>query len=254
MRIELVVPFPFGEEGLARRAAAIPHRALRADTEVVCVPVRNSFELGHPSAGSSYYEAMLLEMYVIEAALSAEDEGFDAVVVDTTSDSGVAVLRSRLSVPVLGPGSAAAALALLLGKRFSFVVYQEAHRYIVEKVLETQHLASRCASVRSAGIVPDLVNLAGPDPDREVEQLIAAARTALDADGADVIVLGSTTMHHACARMTAELDVPVVDPGPVAIALAETLVELDLSHSKRAYPSPAVLQDDKFHSLAGLSG
>jgi allantoin racemase len=254
VRIKYVIPFPFGEEGLANRAAGIPRGALRPDTVVDVVPVRNSFSLEHPSAGSSYYESMLLEMYVIEAALSAEDEGYDAVVMDSTSDSGIQVLRSRLSIPVVGPGSAAAAVALLLGKRFSFIVYEEGHRYVVEKIVETHHLSERCASIRSAGLQPDFETLLGSDPEEEIAHLVEAARRAVEEDGADTIVLGSTTMHQAGERMQAELGVPVVNPAPAALALAELLVSLGLSHSKRAYPSPAILQDEKFHSLMGTEG
>jgi allantoin racemase len=254
MRIKFVVPFPFGPEGLSKRAAAVPYAGLRPGTEVDCVGVRNSFDPGHPSAGSSYYEAMLLEMYVIEAALGAEDDGYDAVVMDSTSDSGQQVLRSRLSIPVVGPGTAGLAVAITLGKRFSVIVYQDAHRYVVEKVLETHRLGDRCASIRAAGIVPDFENLVGPDPERERARLVQAARQAVEHDGADVIVLGSTTMHEAGAHIGAALDVPVVNPGPVALKLAEALVDLRLSHSKRAFPSPTLLQDEKFHSLVGATG
>jgi allantoin racemase len=254
MRIKFVVPFPFGVDGLNKRAAAIPRAGLRPDTEVDCVGVRNSFDTGHPSAGSSYYEAMLLEMYVIEAALGAEDEGYDAVVMDSTSDSGQQVLRSRLSIPVVGPGTAALAVAITLGKRFSVVVYQDAHRYVVEKILDSHRLWDRCASIRAAGIVPHFDTLVGPDPEHEAARLVQVAGGAIEEDGADVIVLGSTTMHEAGLRMSEELDVPVVDPGPLALKLAEALVDLRLSHSKRAYPSPALLQDEKFHSLVGAAG
>ena len=45
------------------------------------------------------------DAYVIEAGLSAEDEGFDALIMDTVSDSGIYALRSRLSIPVIGPGT-----------------------------------------------------------------------------------------------------------------------------------------------------
>ena len=33
-----------------------------------------------------------------------KNEGYSAVVIDTVSDSGLRALRSRLSIPVLGPG------------------------------------------------------------------------------------------------------------------------------------------------------
>ena len=72
-------------------------------------------------------------------------------------------------------------------------------------------------------------------------------------DGADVLLLGSTTMHQAGAYMAANLPAPVVNPGPVAIAMAEMFVRLGLSHSKVAYPSPSSNIDDRFFSLAGAA-
>ena len=86
------------------------------------------------------------------------------------------------------------------------------------------------------------------------ERLTAEARKAIDEDGADVILLGSTTMHQAGDYMSAHLPAPVINPGPVAIKMAETIVELGLSHSKVAFPTPPVIQDEKFFSLVGADG
>ena len=94
MRIKYIIPFPFDEEGIANRAAQIPQEVLGPGTEVECVPVRHSGTLL-----DSHYEALVFDMYIVEAGLRAEDEGYDAVIMDTVSDSGLAALRSRLSIP-----------------------------------------------------------------------------------------------------------------------------------------------------------
>ena len=113
MRIKYVIPFPFDDVGLANRAAQVPKEILGPDTEVGCrVPVRNAGALL-----DSAYDALVFDMYVTEAGLRAEDEGFDAVVMDTMSDSGLWALRSRLSIPVLGPGLVSYAVGIMLGKR-----------------------------------------------------------------------------------------------------------------------------------------
>jgi hypothetical protein len=90
VRIKFIIPFPFDEEGIANRAAQIPREVLGPDTDVECVPVRNSATLV-----ADHYEAMLFDMYITEAGLRAEDEGYDAVVMDTVSDSGLYALHSR---------------------------------------------------------------------------------------------------------------------------------------------------------------
>src|SRR5438874_1210448 len=102
VRIKFIIPFPFDDEGIANRAAQIPREILGPDTDVECVPVRNSATLV-----DCHYEALVFDMYIVEAGLRAEEEGYDAVVMDTVSDSGLSALRSRLSIPVIGPGPVA---------------------------------------------------------------------------------------------------------------------------------------------------
>jgi allantoin racemase len=193
-----------------------------------------------------------MEMYVIEAGLRTQDEGYDALVIDTVSDSGIDVLRSRLSIPVIGPGLMSYCLAMFLGKRFSIVAYGEEHKFMFEKSLSAYGLRSSCASVRAANVAADVDRLLTDDQEEKFRDLTEAARLAVDEDGADVIVLGSTTMHQAGACMAAHLSVPVINPGPVAIKFAETLVELGLTHSKVAYPAPSINQDEKWRTLAGV--
>src|SRR5947209_18217906 len=126
MRIKFIIPFPFDEEGIANRAAQIPADLLGPETEVECVPVRNSATLV-----DCYYEDLVFDMYIVEAGLRAEDEGYDALIMDTVSDSGLYALRSRLSIPVIGPGLVSYAVAFILGKRCSLATLwgQCAHLY-----------------------------------------------------------------------------------------------------------------------------
>ena len=65
---------------------------------MACVPVKNT-----ATVVDCYYEDLIFEMYIVEAGLRAEEEGFDAVVMDTVSDSGLSALRSRLSIRCSGP-------------------------------------------------------------------------------------------------------------------------------------------------------
>jgi allantoin racemase len=246
-RIQFIVPFPLGPDGVARRAVQVRHEILAVDTTVECVAVRNA-----PDSADSPYEMALFDMYIAEAGLRAEADGYDAVVMDTVGDSGLATLRSRLRIPVVGPGQTAFAIATLLGRRFSIVSYLEAHRFLYEKTLDTYHVADRCASIRPAGFAPDFDALVGADKEK-LERLTEQARLAIEYDGADVIVLGSTTMHEAEEHMRAHLDVPIVNPGPVAIKLAETLVLLRLSQSKAAHRAPQTIRDDAWFSLASAS-
>jgi allantoin racemase len=245
MRIKYIVPFPFDEEGVANRAAQVPTHILGPDTHVECIAVRNSATLI-----DSYYDAAAFEMYITEAGLRAEEEGYDAVVMDTVSDSGLYALRSRLSIPVLGPGLVSYLVGTMLAKRFSIVTMWDKWRPLYEKNLDTYHLHDKCASVRAINMPPDLEALFAGKEDEIFRALEAEARKAIEEDGAGAILLGSTTMHQAGDYLSEHLPVPVINPGPVAIKMAETIVQLGLSHSKVDFASPSSIIDDRWFSLA----
>ena len=247
MRIKYIIPFPFDDEGIAARAAQIPTEVLGSETTVECVAVRNSITML-----DSEYEALLFDAYIAEAGLTAQDEGYDAVVMDTVSDSGLGALRSRLTIPVLGPGIVAYAVAIMLGKRFSIVTMWDKWNFFYEKNLATYNLKGKCASIRAVNIPPDVESLFAGKEEEMFQKLTDEAQKAIDEDGADTILLGSTTMHQAGEYMQEHLEAQVINPGPVAIKMAEAIVQLGLSHSKAAYATPSTIQDEKFFSLMGV--
>ena len=238
IRIKYIVPYPLGEDGVARRAAQVPSDILSPGTAVELVPVASSYDHTVPGAGDSFFESFQMERGSIECGATAEDEGFDAVVMDTVSDSGLRALRSRLTIPVVGPGQTAYWIASALGVRFGVLTYTDGHSYLYETLLRTYGLSDRLAGVRAAGSEADLDNLVTAGDTEKVARFVEAARRLVDTDGAHVIVLGSTTLHAVRSAVEAGTGVPVINPGPTALKLAESLVQLGLSHSKAAYPSP----------------
>ncbi len=178
MRIKYIIPFPFDEEGIANRAAQIPRDLLGPDTEVECIAVRNSATLV-----DCYYEDLVFDMYIAEAGLRAEEEGYDAVIMDTVSDSGMYALRSRLSIPVIGPGLVSYVVAITLGKRFSIVTMWDKWTHLYEKNLASYDLKQKCASIRAVNIPPDVEALFAETLARyrdEREPFVWLARNILD--------------------------------------------------------------------------
>ena len=249
MRIKFIIPFPFDDEGIANRAAQIPKEILGPNTDVECVAVRNS-----ATFVTDYYESMLFDVYIAEAAFRAEEEGYDAVIMDTVSDSGLYAIRSRLNIL-----ADRARADLVRGRDHAGQALLDRHdvgrwRHLYEKNLDTYHLWEKCASVRAVNIPPDVEALFAGKEEEMFEKLTEEARKAIEEDGAGVILLGSTTMHQAGDYMARHLPCPVINPGPVGIKLVETLLQLGLTHSKVDFPSPDTIQDEKFFSLIGADG
>ena len=237
-RVKIIVPIPMDEAGVANRASQLPAERIRDGYEVEFVAVKWGAALG-----DSYYDTMLMDMSVFEAGLKAEEEGYSAVCIDTVSDSGLYALRSRLSIPVFGPGQAALHAACMLGHKFSVITMWDEWFHLYKKILSEYKLQARCASLRSIRPRPDLQELLEGKEEVIFKQLEEESLRAINDDGADVIVLGSTTMHQSHAYLESVLPVPVINPGQICYKFCEVFLELGLTHSKTAFPAPEMPND-----------
>lgn len=237
-RIKVIVPIPMDAAGVANRAGQLPAQLIAPGfaPEFAAVP-------WGAALGDSYHDMLLMDWTVFQAGIHAEDEGFSGVLIDTVSDSGLRPLRSRLSIPVVGPGEAAFATAMMLGKRFTVLTMWEEWFPLYEKTLTEYGWWDRVASLRSIDTRPDVTELLAGKEEVIFEKLKAEAEAAIGEDGADVIVLGSTTMHQSAAFLAENLPVPVINPGQVAYKQLELLLTLGLTHSKAAFPAPEVGKD-----------
>jgi allantoin racemase len=95
---------------------------------------------------------------------------------------------------------------------------------------------------------PDLRNLLGGKEEDVFPKLLEAGRQCVE-DGAEVLCMGSTTMHQAVPFLQENLPVPVVNPGPLTYKLAESLIGLGLSQSKVTYPKPSVPKAAMVHAM-----
>jgi allantoin racemase len=238
-RIKIIFPVPLNEHTRAMVEAQIPPELVRPEFEVQFVGSKRLMTLA-----DSYYDMAIMEMIVLEAGMKAEEEGFAAVCINTVSDSALAALRARLSIPVLSPGQSAFHAACMLGHKFSILTMWDPWVPLYRKTLKEYGLEQRLASIRSIDTRPDVQELLEGKEEVVFGKLERAARLAIDEDGADVIVLGSTTMHQSHRHLAGALEVPVINPGLVAYKLCELFLELGLSHSKKAYPSPERVQDE----------
>lgn len=229
-KILMILPVPLPSEALQGFAQQIPAGILSDHTEVDFVATKSGGALL-----DSYAEMTLADAFVLEAGMRAEAEGYHAVCINSMSDSGLHALRSRLSIPVVGPGQACMLTACMLGDKFSILTMWDRWRPLYKKVVTEQGLEHRLASVRSIDIRPDTEELLTGKEDIVFGALLEEGKAAIKHDGADVLILGSTTMHQSHEYLQSQLPVPVLNPGLVALKCCEILLELGLSHSKSTW-------------------
>ncbi len=234
-KVLVLVPFPMTADQLAKREEQRDEADLPKDIQLHYQTTR--------AAPSNYVSAMdyvIADIGLLEAGLNAEEDGFDAVCIDTVSDSGVAALRSILDIPVIAPGRTMFLTAMMLGRRFGVLSMWERWFGLYERTLRELGIEDQCAGIRSIDTQPDSRNLFAGKEEEVMPRLYEAAVYLIEDDGADVICLGSTTMHQAHRYLQERLPVPVLNPGPLSYLSTETTLALGLTQSRKAYPRPLV--------------
>ena len=213
------------------------NRSLAAQYEKIKFPgtelVVTSLEKG-PESIEAFYDEAFAEPFVIREVEKAAAERFDGVIIYCFGNPGLYGAREMVDIPVVGIGEAAINLACILGYRMSVVVEMAHAVPRVWRTIRLMDVTERVASVRSI----DIPVLELGERERLRSALLQAAESAIEADGADVLVLGCGSMFDAREYLESKLGVPVVEPGPAALKLMESLIALGLSHSKRAFPLP----------------
>ncbi|MCP5281390.1 MAG: hydrogenase expression protein HupH [Rhodoferax sp.] len=232
-KVLVIVPFAMSADNLLLREQQLAGLQFGPDLVFEYRTVRAG-----PVNYSSHHDFVLADVANFEAGCRAQDEGYAAVCIDTMSDSGVAALRAVLDIPVFGPGKVSMLTALMLGDRFSILTMASRWKPLYKKALDELGMHHKCASVRAIEVPPDNQGLLAGKEELVFPLLEQAARKAIAEDGAEVLILGSTTMHQAHAYLVDRLPVPVINPGPVSYKMAEAALALGLRQSRVAYPAP----------------
>lgn len=220
------------EQELVRRRTVLQQHAFQG-TEVHIQGCKNGVK-----SIESYYEDTLAAPAVVAAAIQAEADGYDGVMIGCAGDPGLYAAREMLRIPVVGPGENAVHWAAMAGTAFSVIAIVDncvpRHRQLVQR---SGISPARLASVRAANVsVLDIAK----DPDIARKRVVEEARLAVERDGADCIILGCLSLAFALfdRELSQLLGVPVINPALAALKQLESMVALGISHSKTAYRVP----------------
>lgn len=154
-----------------------------------------------------------------QSVTSLGPEQGDAIILGGALDPGLAELRARARLPVIGPGEAALFVAALWGRPLTIIVQDEAAVEAGRRLVAQTAIKPPVVAVRPLGVpVRVLVN----DLERARQALHAAAEAALSTDGAAALMLGSMSLPTLglTDQLRARLGVPVFDPLRLAIRAA----------------------------------
>ena len=199
-------------------------KVARPDTEIHFSWV----EKRAPKMTVSKYIQYLHVGQVIENAIQAEREGFDAFVLGGMRDLGYSELREAVGIPVVFMGETSYLLACLLAPQFSLIHTDEAPLQDAMALIKKYGLEDRSLPGAHIGYShTDLIAACESEPQRIIEEVRAAARIAIK-QGAEILVTGFAALSVFLAEQgIREINgVPVLDSQAAVIKAAEMMVDL----------------------------
>lgn len=186
------------------------------------------------------HEADIAGLLFAREAFKAEQEGFDAVHIGCFAEPGMRSARELCKILVMSAPCAALHVASMLGNKFSIVICGRGHlEPMLREVVRRYGLESKLSSIRTLDVPPTGMNptLISKKDLREIEQAaLEEAKKAIKEDGAEVIIAYAGSYNY----LKEHLDVPVINPTIATLKITEALVQMGLTHSKKAYPRPRI--------------
>lgn len=202
---------------------------------------------------------LLTEISTVEAAMRAQQEGYDGVLIGALADYGLAAARAAVDIPVVGCGQASLLTAAGLGERYSIVtIWPDTQSFLYERLLRDNHVGDQCSSVRYVSTAAEQATLAEEDnfytqmragKEHMIERILAEIEAAAREDGAQSVVLGCNCMTPVAPILAARSSVPVVDPSASGYRFLEMLVGLGLKHAKDTAQPAVSPRADVFAAL-----
>lgn len=239
MRIVYVIPAPMGrdEQGQAEmtRRGSLLKTYAAPGTEVDIVDVPRG-----PASIESMFEEYISIPATAEKILDLEKQGYDAAIVGCFGDPGLDAYRELSTMLVVGPGEASFLAAAMLGHSFSVITITSSVIAATKKQVHSAGVADKLASVR---VVETPVLELANNRQGTLQKMAVQGRQAIEADGADCLVLGCMTMGflEVAEELSDMLGVPVINPSRWCLKMAESMVGAGYRHSKRAYMTPPKL-------------
>ena len=188
--------------------------------------------------GVAYIETRfesLIGAYATATLAAEHHERHDAIVVAAFGDPGIDGLREALDIPVVGLTEAALISACLLGKRFSIIAISHRITAWYRECVQANGLLERLASIRC---LDQPLQDIGRVQDDHAERLKALCLSAVDHDGADVIIIAGAPLAGLARSIKSRIPVPVVDGVSSAVCHAQTLVALAPVPARRGSFAP----------------
>lgn len=156
---------------------------------------------------------------IIDNAIRAERDGFDAFVIGSFSEPFLREIRSAVSIPVIGILESSMLVSCSLGRRTAPIANAPEIAFIVQSAVEKHALESRvlpCVALDPPMHEAELMAAAASNPQAVLQVFSKAAQHAITHQGADVIVPAEAVL----ATLVVANKLKTINGAPVVDVLA----------------------------------
>lgn len=221
------------------RDAMVEHfkRVCSPGTQIDMFGMRpGSYPSSYPGTHISFHHvSQVHKQQFIRAAIQAEAQGYDALIIGTIPDTGFEEARSLVDIPVIAFGNASVAFAATLGNCVGIVHFIPALGEQIKRNMAMYGFGSLIGPIVRIQASFEQIGAGYADPAGVIAAFTTAAKEAIDR-GANVIIPGEGPLNMLLAKngVTRIGDVPVIDSLGTLIQIAEARVA---AHRRGLYPS-----------------
>jgi len=228
--VRILVINPNTTQAMTDEIGHAARQAASAGTEIECV----SPEAG-PRSIEGFTDEVLASYHTVDIVARTAGQ-YDGYVIACYGDPALSACREVADAPVVGIAEASFYLASLVAHKWSIVTVLPRVEPLLEELVKRNGMEHRCASIRCT---PLTVLEIEADIERTKRMMLEEARTAIEHDGAEAILLGCAGLGPIDKTMQEALGVPVFDGVACAVKLVEGLVDYGVTTAKvRAYLQP----------------
>jgi allantoin racemase len=222
------VTSPYSGEERTGRFDAVRSR-VTPDIELGIIEISGSAFISNITTG----DVANISGAFIEAYIRAEREGYQAAVPLGMLDIAVDAGRCAVDIPIIGPFESSLHAASLVGTRVGLVAYTDHYLPMLYSLARQFGMSDFVVGANSVAIDPR--DLMSHSPDEITQRLVAAGKTLITQNAADVIIPCGISL---CPRyatpewLSDQLGVPVVEGMGTPIHFAAACVRLGLKQSR----------------------
>jgi allantoin racemase len=194
-------------------------------------------QVTHPLVERSQYVKYLNQGQIIDNAIAAEKEAYDAFCVGCTLDPGFLEVREVIGIPVAFLSESCFHLATMLADKFSLISYNAAIVQALEQKIDQYGLKDHFVSCSFFDLSMQELIHGFDDPDSIIESVQQVGREAV-AKGAGVLLTACNILNMVLVKWgVKEIDgVPIMDTAGALVKVGEFMVDLKQAGISRSKP------------------